>query len=348
MFVRNCGMLRNVARFVINRYNANLEGVTMNTLLENGFISEMECGSNFAYLLSDNSSFLSTEYKVLQSQADNCFVKCMKMLYNGKVQLFYQTKSLKPFASLIPGLIADDFLQIVASTLKNIIDVKHNGFLSCRNVDISFERIYVEPATHKVQLVYLPLNRRLYDDELSFENEYRTSLVKLISTVSNLYSPRTMQFASDLSDGTLTVEDLYNRIKGVGGRGFSGGSGSSGGSGFNGGSGTGNGSSGHSTAAGTLRIVAMNAPTNAEIVVNKTGFLIGRNPAAVDGAVTFNKLIGRVHCRIDISGGQYTITDLQSSNGTYVNKHRLQPNQPQLIKNGDIIRLANSDFLVKI
>ena len=30
----------------------------MNTLIENNYISEMECGSNFAYILSENSTFL--------------------------------------------------------------------------------------------------------------------------------------------------------------------------------------------------------------------------------------------------------------------------------------------------
>ena len=39
----------------------------MNVLAENNYIKEMECGSNFSYILSDNSTFLSTEYKVLQS-----------------------------------------------------------------------------------------------------------------------------------------------------------------------------------------------------------------------------------------------------------------------------------------
>jgi len=39
---------------------------------------------------------------------------------------------------------------------------------------------------------------------------------------------------------------------------------------------------------------------------------------------------------------------LQSANGTYVNKIRLQPNKPCAINNGDIIRLANSDFQVVI
>ena len=72
------------------------------------------------------------------------------------------------------------------------------------------------------------------------------------------------------------------------------------------------------------------------------------NAIKFDGVIDFNKMISRSHCRINKRGGQYTITDLQSANGTYVNKVKLQPNQPHPISNGDVIRLANSDFQVNI
>lgn len=308
----------------------------MNFLIDNNYIKEMECGSNFAYILGDNNAFLSTEYKVLQSQASSCFVKCMKMAYNGSVQLYYLTKGLKSFASMIPTLDADSFLTIVSNLLSDIIEVKHNGFLSCQNIDISFERIYVDPATHKVSLVYLPLSLHIYDDNSSFENEIRTGLIKLISGVSTLSTSKTMQFSADLSNGTLSVENLYARIKG--GR---------------------NTNSGQShidqtdvserrQSSGLLRIIAMNAPTRIEITVTKDSFIIGKKAELCDGVIDFNKMISRSHCRINRKGNQYTITDLQSANGTYVNKIRLQPNQPHPINNGDIIRLANSDFQVSI
>lgn len=303
----------------------------MNVHVEKGYITEMECGSNFAYILNDNSAFFSTEYKVLQSQDDSCFVKCMKMLYNGKVQLYYLTKSLKSFALMIPTLDADSFLTIVANLFSDIIDVKHNGFLSCQNIDISFERIYIDPTTYKVSLVYLPISKKIYDDNSSFENEIRTGLVKLISGVSTLSSSKTMQLASDLSNGTLTLEDVYSRIKGgkrvevvnvV--------------------------NQEKSTGSGSLRIIAMNAPTRTELIVNKDEFVIGKKAELCDGVVGFNKMISRSHCKIIKRGSQFSIVDLQSANGTYVNKVRLQPNQPHLIKNGDVIRLANSDFQVSI
>ena len=180
------------------------------------------------------------------------------------------------------------------------------------------------------------LSKHLYDDNASFENEIRTGLVKLISGVSTLSTPKTMQFSTDLSNGTLSIEDLYARIKG--------------------GKSTGSGQShivqtdmgGGRAGSGLLRIIAMNAPTRVEITVTKDEFVIGKKAELCDGVIGFNKMISRSHCRITRRGSQYTITDLQSANGTYVNRVRLQPNQPYPIKNGDVVRLANSDFQVSI
>lgn len=300
----------------------------MNRLIENGHVEEMACGTNFSYVLNENAMFLSTEYKVLQSQSNSSFVRCMKMLYNGKVQLFYLTANLKPFSSLLPTLDDDGFLTIVSNLFSDIIDVKMNGFLSCQNINISFDKIFVDPATYKVSLVYAPISKRIYDDYSTFENEIRTGLVKLISGISTISSPKTIQLASDLSNGMLTMEDLSGRLKG----------------------GKTNQSIENQSVnhdPQVLRIVAMNAPTRVEIQVTKDSFLIGKNASAVDGVISFNKMISRVHCRIDRQGDKYTVTDLQSANGTFVNRVKLQPNRPYPIKNGDVIRLANSDFQVK-
>lgn len=307
----------------------------MNVLIENNYIKEMECGSNFSYVLTDNSIFLSTEYKVLQSQGNSCFVKCMKMMHNGHVQLYYMTNGLKSFSSMIPMLDPDSFLTIVSNLLSDIIDVKHNGFLSCQNIDIAFDRIYVDPATYKVSLVYLPLNKRIYSDNASFENEIRTGLVKLISGVGSLSSHKTMQFCADLSNGTLSIEDLHSYVKG--GK-------SSGRQAHIGQTDLGGGKSG----AGLLRMIAMNAPSRVEISVTKDEFVIGKKADCCDGIVGFNNMISRAHCKILKRGSQYMVMDLQSANGTFLNKVRLRPNQPTPIQHGDVIRLANSDFQVMI
>lgn len=304
----------------------------MNPLIENHYIREMDCGSNISFILSDNSTFSSTEYKVLQNQSGNGLVKCMKMMYNGKVQLYYLTTSLTPLASVISDLDADRFLIVVSNLLSEIIKVKHNGFLSCQNIDISFERIFVDPATLKVSLVYLPLSSHVHNDNSSFENEIRTGLVKLISGVSALSSSKTMQLYADLSDGTLSMEDLYARIKcsktfytnqaEIPRR--------------------------QHTSSGSLRIIAIDTPVRVTFVINSNEFIIGKKAELCDGIIDFNKLISRRHCKITKQGGQYMITDLQSSNGTYVNKVKLQPDLPYPIQHGDVIRLANSNFRVTV
>lgn len=293
----------------------------MNLLLEDKYISEMVWGSNFSYILSDSSAFLPTEYKVLQNQADSGFVRCMKMLYNGRVQLFYLTNELKSLAALLPSLTADSFRTIAANLFADIINVKQNGFLSCQNIDISFDKIYIDPSTYRVSLVYLPLSRRLFENPSDFENELRTEFVKLISGVPLLTSPKTVQLLSDLSDGTLTMEDLYGRM--------------------NGGEGP-----GHTAVQGYLRLTALNASAKVEIEVTKDDFVIGKKAELCDGVISFSNTISRTHCRISRKGAQITVTDLQSANGTYINGIRLQPNRPYLLKQGDVIRLANSEFQV--
>ena len=299
----------------------------MNSLIANKDIRELACGDNFAYVLHDGGMFLPTEYKVLQSQSDGCFVRCMKMLYNGQIQLYYMTQELKSFAAMIPAMDADRFVTIVSNLFASILAVKSNGFLSCQNVDISFDKIYVDPATYKVRLVYLPVSQRLYEDYASFENEMRSALVRLLDEAAALASPQTAQLSADLSSGTLTLEDVYSRMKD--GKGI-------------------RGTAQPAAPGGTLRLVAVNGPSRLELPVTKDDFVIGKKAELCDGVVSFNKMISRTHCKICRRNGQYTITDLQSANGTYVNRVRLQPGRPQPVKNGDMVRLANSDFQILI
>lgn len=304
----------------------------MNRLLENGQLQEMACGSNFAYIVNDHTSFLPTEYKVLQSQGSNSFIKCMKMLFNGKVQLYYLTEGYRPLSSLLPRIDAENFMVVVSNILADVLEVKNNGFLYCANIDISFEKIFVDPATYKVKLVYLPLKNRLFDDITAFENDLRTSLVKIISGISTLSSSKTIQLSAYLQDGTLSMESLYNKVKGGSVTEYSDVSKTP----------------GKTTTAVRMRIVALNAPMRVEIEVTKDEFVLGKKQGVVDGVISFNKMISRSHCKVVRTGNQYAIVDLQSQNGTFVNKVRLQPNRPCNVKNGDIVRMANSDFQIII
>ena len=93
-----------------------------------------------------------------------------------------------------------------------------------------------------------------------------------------------------------------------------------------------------------LKLVAMNAPEYFEIQLDRPKVVIGKKQGMVDAVVSYNNMISRKHCTVMKENGIYQIEDEGSSNGTYVNGARLMPHRPVMIKRGDIIRMANSDF----
>lgn len=292
---------------------------------------EFVCNSNMSYVLRDNSVFSSTGYKVLQNQKNDCFVKCCKMILNGRIQLYYITEEYIQLSKLILSIDADIFISITSDFISHIMSVKSNGFLSCKNIDLSLEHIYVDPLTNHVRLIYLPLNVDLYSDMFQFERSLRTEICKAIKMSSSLNSPQTNKLLKNLNDETVPIENLICS--------------------FGGGKEAGNiylNKFGQNLVKQSMRLVAVNTPLPFELKVNRDEFTIGRKESQVDGLISFNKMIGRVHCKVNYIKGSYYITDLQSANGTYVNKVRITPNEPCRVEKGDIVRLANSEFRVEI
>lgn len=302
----------------------------MKEFVETGLIRELKCGTNLSYILSREEDFLLTEYKVLQSQASHGFLKCMKMMYNGKIQLYYLSGGYKTLQELLFGLAADHFVIIMGNLLSTILEAKNNGFLSCQNIDLGLDHIFVDSATFQVYLIYLPLRNRLFDDAASFENELRTEIIKLIQNTPALINTKTAKLAEDLANGTLSLDHIERWLKGgkshipplkhV--------------------------QSNSIKNQRSLMLIAMDASLHLELMIDKEEYTLGKSMTQVDGVLSFNKMISRVHCKICKRKTDYYIIDLQSANGTFINKTRLFPNQEYPIRDGDVIRLANTDFKV--
>ena len=298
---------------------------------DRGIISEVKCGSNFEYVLENSAHFVNTDYKVLQSQTNGIFVQCMKMLRNGKVDLYYLTNDYRTISSMFDSITQDMMIQVVINLFADVIEVRNNGFLDCQNIDLSWDKVFVEQNTLKVKLVYIPVSERVFGSYAEYESELRSSIVKLINLAVSAPGERLKQFLQDLLSGSLSLEEVYNKSRNaempliirpltddaVPGPDES-----------------------------SIRIVAMNAPEPFEILINRDETLLGKKRELVDAVIPFNKMISRKHCRISRNNGEYYISDEGSANGTYVNRIRLFPGQRQQIKKGDIIRLADSDFQI--
>ena len=80
------------------------------------------------------------------------------------------------------------------------------------------------------------------------------------------------------------------------------------------------------------------------IIINRPEFIIGKERAKVDYCVTNNNSVSRRHARIRVSGGKCYISDLGSTNCTYINGVKLAPLQEIALIPGDELRLSNEDF----
>lgn len=300
----------------------------MNILEEKSLVLQMKCGDNFSYILEDNTIFSATEYKVLQNQPDCCFIKCMKMFFNGKIQLYYFSEKFNDFSLMLNSLDSERLLIIIKNLFADIIEIKNNGFLNCRNIDLSFDKIFIDKNTYKVSLTYLPLSTHIFNDVSSFENDLRTSLIKLIQGNSRFLSAKTESLLNDLQNGSLSIDDIYRKL---GGKRIAERNNIS--------------IEKSENKTGCIGIVSVSKSNYFDVEINKNSFTLGKKETN-DGVISFNKMISRNHCRITKVNQEFFITDLKSANGTYVNNYRLQPNQPFQIKVGDVIRLADSNFKV--
>ena len=81
-----------------------------------------------------------------------------------------------------------------------------------------------------------------------------------------------------------------------------------------------------------------------DIILPYYPFVIGKNKNLAD--YTLQKdTVSRFHLRIDDEGENYTVTDLNSTNGTRVNGKALDANETSLIKAGDEIYIADVGFI---
>jgi len=57
------------------------------------------------------------------------------------------------------------------------------------------------------------------------------------------------------------------------------------------------------------------------------------------------KTVSRFHARLQYEGGEWYLVDLNSTNGTFLNKNPVPKNSPALLKIGDEIRLGREVIL---
>lgn len=320
----------------------------MNASLQNKLM-EVVGANNIAYLLQDNNEFSMTGYKVMQNQSGSGLLKCAKLMYNGKIKLVYIVGNYKPLSYVATRLGVTELNAVVFNLIQRAMEIKANGFFRAENLELSFDKIFVDVADHSVHLIYFPIVGGHTGKISNFENEFRVALINLFNSFPVFKAPQFQRLCSDLANGALPLEMVMkklqdnincgyyepaptpipvptptpvndpNNYRGV---------------------------YQHQMMQPTMTISAINSPVQLILTISSPEYLIGKNPEMVNGAVMHNPAISRMHCKVTYNAGRYYLTDLGSANGTWLNQQKVERQQTVEMHSGDYLKLANSDFIV--
>ncbi len=360
-----------------------------------------------SYILQSNQMFFQTGYKVLQSQEKNGFIRCTKIIFNGQDKLVYDVSKYKSLDTLLPAISPDAFISIMKNLLDVIIEVNNNGFMQYSNIEIGFDKVFVDNNNYKVYLIYLPINiTGNSNDYTVFEKQLKNNIINAATSNPNILTPQLQGMLQIIKNDMTSIEVLKEKFAGI------------------------NNMSSNKPVTGGLNtmspvnsqnfqqpvyqqnqpayqpqpvapqmpqskpekkkhgglfskkdkstknqvpdtniviqpqceggateildeglynditLIGVNTPQDFRYTISKPEFFIGKKADSVDACISFNNAVSRVHCKIITSNNEHFIVDLGSANGTYVNGYRLNVNQQMPIKQGDSIKLANSEFTI--
>ncbi len=95
----------------------------------------------------------------------------------------------------------------------------------------------------------------------------------------------------------------------------------------------------------TLFLWGINTPVCAAYLINKPSFTLGKAETC-DGVLGFSEEISREHARITYHDGVYYLSDLGSTNKTYLNGQMLNPDEETHLNIGDRVTLSVYSFNV--
>lgn len=291
-------------------------------------VTESGIGENPGFVLT-GARIVLTEYKMMQNQESASLLPCMRYRQNGQDAVCYLARGRRTFADILETCPEGQFFALTSDLFLNIARLQENGLLSCRKTDLSFHRIYADADTGRTRLLYYPLDAVLFRDESDFMEALRGSFIRYLTSDRSALTGAAEEALRDLQDYSLTVRDIGERL----GRYARHGSAPGGPRG---------------SGAVTAVLTAVGLPYPLVFHVDRDRFTIGRGLQTADGVIPGDRRVGRAHCRLIRNGGQMALQDLESVNGTYVNRKRLLPGTLHVLSDGDRIRIAGTEFSVRL
>ncbi|MBR2553513.1 MAG: FHA domain-containing protein [Aeriscardovia sp.] len=305
------------------------------------------------------------ELRVIRNASESGFLIPYYLKYNDSYAFVYNFEGYANLVDSLKSIDMDKWRTCMLSLFDCIEIIENNGFLNSCNLCLESDYVYFNPADQKVKLIYLPVENNFFFTDI---NEFTNTLRLFIRTTgenTGLLDSNTKAVLADSNSDIMrlkkAVEDFrpfQNNIPAEPAKK--------------------NGilsSLGFKKSADTkkkpvkssspvihvqggateildegiagIALVYKGNDYPLRIEIKNGNCIIGKQKESVDQVIPFSKAVSRVHCKVMFDNGEAGITDLGSSNGTFVNGKRLEKDEIVSIKAGDKIKIANLDFEVE-
>lgn len=290
--------------------------------------------NNITYILEEEDRFSDMAFRVIQNANPQRFVECIRYKWNGKEALAYLTEQYRSVEDmLLYERECEKVIIIVFKILRNLLEIKENGFLHIENIDFDLKEIYANPRTADIYFVYFPVGLENYD--IKTEKVFKTNIVAVLRANPSLEQSDRIRTlieyllnpAADLSEllrdiSRLVQMDLYGKAE----------------------------KQEEKQAPKGFVLKLVENRTGQTILIDKEDMILGRSAPDERGIICpkTNKTVGRQHCRIIFRENEYYLHDNKSINGTWLNNKRLDGDKDNKLSDGDIIQISNIYFSVSL
>lgn len=295
---------------------------------DKGLQKRLESG-NWTYLLAEEDKYSKSGYKSVQMQLKDCMLNCAMVRFNGQLKFIYFTEGYKSLTELLSTMHPNKLWYVLSKIVESFVKVKKFGFLSCENIDVSPQNIYINPKTFEPYLIYVPLNTEEdTNSQMNFIASVRRSLNNALKDSSNpLMAEQKNQLLEVFNNHGHDLEDLLSGMRRqTGGM---------------------DGEVPKIEKSTMLQVISMEKKVPIQYLMKKDRITIGRKKDN-DIVINITTNISRSHCSIHMIDGRYFAKDEGSTHGTYVNNTPCVKGKMVELKNGDYLRLPGIQFLIRI
>ncbi len=319
----------------------------------------------------DESRWSPAGWDALRKSGGRGLAACRQMREGARLVLAYDIDSLVSLHAILPTLTPGGFRTVLIRLVDALLWIERNPALSAEHLSGSFDRMFVDADTLDVHLIYQPL--AITDapgSRLVFERLLREKLLSALVGHQNLEDDVNQAVRDDLASGQVPLAVIRDKLAascGADGRqalepidepaplphleppdpffavadpreaprpdpvpepvytpappdpGF----------------------------RPHLALELAGAPGVFSLIIDRPEYILGKSPKAAHGVIPQSPFISKRHCELRWVGGHTYLTDLNSLNGSCVNGIPLDDGESRPVRAGDLLRLADCDFVLR-